>query len=133
MLKDNIPSEEKSGIYQINCKDCEKYVGKTKRDLETRVKEPIRNIKKWRTRKISNSSTCMERKPVLLKQASNKLAKYPYNKDRIINFEILPANHLIKFILKPVKVSRSAPTRITKPTPVDNEDKVLESAPHILK
>ena len=62
-LKDNIPPENKSGIYQINCKVCEKiYIGKTKRNLETRVKEHFRNIKKWRNRKIGNSSTCMERK-----------------------------------------------------------------------
>ena len=39
-LKENIPPEKKSGIYQINCMDCENiYVGKTKRDLETSVKE----------------------------------------------------------------------------------------------
>ena len=45
-LNDNILPENKSGIYQINCKDCEKiYIGKTKRDLETRVKELFRNIK----------------------------------------------------------------------------------------
>ena len=35
------------------------------------------------------------------------------NKDRIINFEILPAEHLIKkFILNSVEGNRSAPTRI---------------------
>ena len=60
----------------------------------------------------------MDRKPVLLKKASNKqeltnweniLARK--NKDCILNFEILPADHLIKkFILKPVG-GRSAPTR----------------------
>ena len=62
-LKDNISPEKKSGIYQITCKDCEKiYIGKTKRDLETRVKEHFRNIKKWRNTKIGSSSTCMERK-----------------------------------------------------------------------
>ena len=45
-LKDNIPPENKSGIYQINCKDCKKiYIGKTKRNLETRVKEHFRYIK----------------------------------------------------------------------------------------
>ena len=44
-LKDHFPSENKSGIYQINSKDCEKiYIGKTKRGLETRVKEYFRNI-----------------------------------------------------------------------------------------
>ena len=45
-LKDNIPPENKSGIYQINCKDCEKiYIGKTKINLETRVKEHFRSIR----------------------------------------------------------------------------------------
>ena len=41
----------------------------------------------------------MDHKPVLLKPASNKLGKYPYNKKtkgRIINFEIPPADHLTK-------------------------------------
>ena len=45
-LKDYIPPQKKSGIYQIDCKDCEKlYMGKTKRELGTRVKEHFRNIK----------------------------------------------------------------------------------------
>jgi GIY-YIG catalytic domain. len=45
-LKDNIPPEKKSGIYQIKCKDCEKiYIGKTKIDLKTKVKGHFRNIK----------------------------------------------------------------------------------------
>ena len=35
-------------------------------------------------------------------------------KDRVINFEIPPADHLTKkFILNPVEDSRSAPTRIS--------------------
>ena len=40
-IKDHIPPEKKLGIYQINYKDCEKiiYIGKTKGDLEARVKE----------------------------------------------------------------------------------------------
>jgi hypothetical protein len=48
----------------------------------------------------------MDRKSVLLKQASNKLGKYLYNKKKksIINFEILPADHLTKkFIINPVE------------------------------
>ena len=60
----------------------------------------------------------MDHKPVLLKQASNKQELnwenilITKNKDRIINFEILPADHLtLKFILNPVEDSRSAPTR----------------------
>ena len=62
----------------------------------------------------------MDRKPVLLKQASNKKELTNYknilitkNKDRIINFEIPPPDHSTKkFILNPVEGSRSAPTRI---------------------
>ena len=75
----------------------------------------------------------MDLKPVLLEQASNKqefykLGKYPYNKkqDRIINFEIPPADHLTKkFILNPVEGSRSVPTRSSNKISqswVDNED-----------
>ena len=62
----------------------------------------------------------MDCKPVLLRQASNKQELTNWenilitkNKDRIINFEILPADHLTKkFIINPVDGSRSAPTRI---------------------
>ena len=44
----------------------------------------------------------------------NKLGKYPYNKEHVINFEIPPADHLTKkFILNPVEGSRSTPTRIS--------------------
>ena len=78
-LKDNIPSEKKSGIYQINCKDCEKiYIRKTKRDLETRVKEHFRNIKNGEIEKsaiaahVWKEKHTKDHKPVLLKQASNK-------------------------------------------------------------
>jgi GIY-YIG catalytic domain. len=42
-LKDKIPPEMKSDIYQINCKKI--YIGKTKRNLETRVQEHFKNIK----------------------------------------------------------------------------------------
>jgi hypothetical protein len=63
----------------------------------------------------------MDHKPVLLKQASNKQELTNWenilitkNKDHVINFEILPADHLTKkLILNPVEDSRSAPTRIS--------------------
>ena len=62
----------------------------------------------------------MNRKPVLLKEASNKQELTNWenilitkNKDHIINFETLPADNLSKkFILNLVEGSRSAPTRI---------------------
>ena len=66
----------------------------------------------------------MNCKPVLLKQASNKLGKYPYNKTKylIINFEILAADQLLQEFQTNTSQSR-----------VVNEDKVLESAPLIFK
>ena len=50
------------------------------------------------------------------------------NKDLIINFEIPPADHLIrKFILNPVESSRSAPTRNHNIwSRVDNEHQVSD-------
>ena len=41
-MKNHIPSENKSGIYQTNCMDCKQiYTGKRKRDLETRTKKTL--------------------------------------------------------------------------------------------
>ena len=75
-LKDNIPPEKKLSIYQINCKKI--YIGKTKRDLETRNKENFRNIKNGEIEKSAVAAhvwkkNAMDCKPDLLKQASNKL------------------------------------------------------------
>ena len=94
-MKDNIPPEKKSGIYQINCKDCEKIKG----NLETRVKEHFRNIKNGEIGKsaiaahVWKGKHAMDRKPVLLKQAANKQELTNWenilitkNKDCIINF-----------------------------------------------
>jgi hypothetical protein len=45
--KDVTPPLEKSGIYKITCTKCEKYYfGQTKRNLKTRFKDHINNIKK---------------------------------------------------------------------------------------
>ena len=75
----------------------------------------------------------MDRKSVLLKQASNKQELTNWenilikkkkknkqtNKDLIINFEILPADHLTgKFILNPIEGNRSVPTKKLKFTTV---------------
>jgi hypothetical protein len=69
----------------------------------------------------------MDRKLVLLKQTSNKQELTNWeniiitkNKDCIINFEILPTDHLTrKFILNPVESSRSSPTRSSNPSQSD--------------
>ena len=75
-LKDNIPLEKKSEIYQINCKKI--YIIKTKRDF--------RNIENGEIEKsavaayVWKEKCALDYKPILLKQAANKLGKYPYNK-----------------------------------------------------
>ena len=117
-MTDNIPSEKKSGINQINCKDCEKiHIGKTKRNLLNRVKKHFRNIKNREIEKMTiaahvwKEKQAMDHKPVLLKQAAKKQELTNWgnilttkNKDRVINFEISPADHLTKkFILNPVE------------------------------
>ena len=44
--KDKEPPMKISGIYKINCKQCEKvYIGQTKINLETRTKEHFRNLR----------------------------------------------------------------------------------------
>ena len=93
-------------------------------NLETRVKEHIINIKNGEIEKsavvahVWKEKLTMDHKPVLLKQASNKQELtnrkntiITNSKDCVINFEILPADHLTKkFNLNPVEDSRLAPT-----------------------
>ena len=114
--KDEIPPINRSGIYQINCKDCEKcYIGQTKRNLKTRVKEHFRNIKQKQEDKSAvafhfwNKNHDIDPNPKLLKGVinKNKLTTWENiliwkNKDRVMNFEIPPVDNLIKkFIIPP--------------------------------
>ena len=53
-LKDEIPTLQKSGIYQISCGECDKvYIGQTRRSIHTRFKEHIAHIKYNRASKFS--------------------------------------------------------------------------------
>ncbi|KAJ8941391.1 hypothetical protein NQ318_011828 [Aromia moschata] len=50
--KDKIDNNEKSGIYEISCKNCDqKYIGHTKRSILTRFKEHMAHLKYGRTEK----------------------------------------------------------------------------------
>ncbi|KAJ8958672.1 hypothetical protein NQ318_016397 [Aromia moschata] len=50
--KDKLDNNEKSGIYEISCKDCDqKYIGQTKRSILTRFKEHMAHLKYDRTEK----------------------------------------------------------------------------------
>ena len=106
------------------------FIGKKKRNLETRVKEHFRNIKNGEIEKSAVAAHvwkvkhAMHHKPVLLKQAANiqKLTNWENilitkDKDHVINFEIPPADHLTKkFILNPVERSRSVGNGLTMRT-----------------
>ncbi|KAI4465998.1 dna-directed rna polymerases i ii and iii subunit rpabc2 [Holotrichia oblita] len=52
--KDKIQPLEKSGIYEINCKDCnQKYIGQTRRAVSTRFKEHMAHLRFNRIEKSS--------------------------------------------------------------------------------
>lgn len=52
--KDKIEVDQKSGIYEITCKDCnQKYVGQTRRSISTRYKEHIAHFRYNRPEKSS--------------------------------------------------------------------------------
>lgn len=58
--KDKIKSQEKSGIYQINCDNCEKiYIGQTKRKIEKRFKEHYAHFKYKRPEKSAIAKHCI--------------------------------------------------------------------------
>ena len=63
--------------------------------METRVKEHFRNIKNAEIEKsaiaahVWKEKHAMNHKPVLLKQAVNKLQKYPYNKKQRLRYKFL--------------------------------------------
>ena len=117
--------ENKSGVYQINCKECDKiYIGKTKRNLKTRTNEHFKNIKYRQIEKSAVAAhyclTGHELNPVpkLLRSLSNKNEMTMWenllilkNKDQVMNFEIPPCDVLSKkFILQPPDGGMSTPS-----------------------
>ena len=99
-----------SGIYQISCNDCDKIcIGKTKRNIQIRAMKYIKNIKLFQIDKSAVAAHFwqtyheMDLKPKLLKPLNNKTELDIWenifilkNKDRAMNFEIPPADVLIK-------------------------------------
>lgn len=60
-VKKKRPTENKSGIYNIECADCEgNYVGQTKRRVETRIKEHARALIKKEEDKSAMAAHCIE-------------------------------------------------------------------------
>ena len=79
-MKDNIPQERNQTFIRSIARTVRRYryIGQTKTDLETRLKEDFRNIKNEEIAKsaaathIWEKKHAMDHKPVLLKQASYK-------------------------------------------------------------
>ena len=71
---DEIPKNKQSGIYQINCADCdEMYIGQTKRNNSIRAAEHMRNVKNLGIEKstiapyVWNNNHRINKEPKLLK------------------------------------------------------------------
>lgn len=116
-IKDSTPELQKSGVYKINCADCNKlYIGKTKRTLETRLKEHLRAVKYKQTEKSAlahhfwTTNHEIEKNISLVKPAKHAVELDIWekihimkNKERILNFELPPQNTLWKFITPPAE------------------------------
>ncbi|XP_053692075.1 uncharacterized protein LOC128740552 [Sabethes cyaneus] len=61
--KDKVPPEERSGIYEIPCKDCPAvYIGQTRRKFKTRLKEHKKAVENERTNdsSVAMHSICLQ-------------------------------------------------------------------------
>ena len=111
----------------------------TKSDLETRVKEHFRNIKNWEIEKSAVAAHEGKEKHAIdrktpIKQALNKLGKYPYNKKQRSHYRFWnPASRSFNWVdLKSSRGQQISSYKKFKPKSwVDNEEKFLESVCHI--
>ena len=94
-----VPPTQKSVIYRIDCKDCNKtYIGQTKRSIETRFKEHLAHLKYGRTEKsavaehaLDNSHTVGSVKLLKSVHKINKLD--PLESIFISKFHQISINH----------------------------------------
>jgi len=110
--KDKVNETEKSGIYQIQCENCEKcYIGQTRRNIGIRFKEHIRNIKNQETNKSPIAEHVLEENHniqtiQLLKQVNNyqelnirEAIEMSKNKNNLLNWDLNPLqNNLLKLL-----------------------------------
>lgn len=59
--KDKVPPEQRSGIYRVQCKTCDKcYIGQSSRRVEVRFKEHLANIRLNKPEKSSVAQHILE-------------------------------------------------------------------------
>ena len=112
---DKTPTNKQSGMYQINCADCDKmYIGQTKRNISIRAAEHMRNVKNIEIDKsaiashVWNKNHRINKEPKLLKQLHRrkelnvweKIFIYK-NNNKILNFEIPGIKDLIQKFVRP--------------------------------
>ena len=93
-LKDHIQPEKKSGIYQINCKDCKKiYIYRKDKKRFGNQSKNGEIEKSTVSAHVQKEKHTMDCKPVLLKQASNKQELTNWENILIIKYN----DHIINF------------------------------------
>ena len=86
--KDKSDHLEKSGIYEIDCGDCDmKYVGQTRRKLKTRFKEHMDAIKNNQTQKSSVAAHVLDNNHWNISQNNLKLLKEVNNTKKLDAYE----------------------------------------------
>jgi hypothetical protein len=91
--KDKIPNLQKSGIYQIDCGDCERtYIGQTKRTIHTRFKEHIAHIKYNRPTKSAIAAHTLQKGHLNIGVNNLSLLKAVNDKNQLDAWESLYIN-----------------------------------------
>jgi hypothetical protein len=110
--KDKIEEGGKSGIYKIQCEECDKcYVGQTKRNIDIRFKEHLRNVKNQEDDKSPVAEHLLNtnhniKSAKLLKNVNNyrelnirEAIEMSKNKNNLLNWDLSPLqNSLLKLI-----------------------------------
>ena len=109
--KDKDPIVKKSGVYKIDCKQCEKvYIGQTKRNVETRTNKHFGNLRLnhtdksaiashfWNTgHEINNTASILKsvnKKNELITWREKKFI--PKHAHHIMNFKVPPVSSVIR-------------------------------------
>lgn len=88
--KDKIPTNNKSGIYELKCGDCNAtYIGQTKRNILTRFKEHISHIKYNRPTKSAVAQHALENNHLNFTIEDLKLKKQVREKNKLDAWESL--------------------------------------------
>jgi hypothetical protein len=111
--KDQLKENQKSGIYSIQCMDCDKcYVGQTRRNIGIRFKEHLRNIKNQEDEKSPLAEHVLGTNHninsiKLLKQVNNsqelnvrEAIEMTKNKNNLLNWDLNPLQNSLLKLLK---------------------------------